>query len=127
MKKKDKVISLETAKKLHELGVKVESECYWHRSIDATSKEWFLSESRYSNSYLKQFNIIQYPTYDVAELGEMVPFMRSEIDSNGSWMCTVAVNMSKHELFGYKTEAEVRGKMLIWSIENKHIKVEDIK
>lgn len=127
MKLEDQVISLEIAKKLKELGVKQESLWYW-----------FLLESggifigqEYEVKNIDR-NFIK-SAYTVAELGEMLP-MRLRLKDYDYWLRTSKgkgnwdaryVAYHKYESpFCYRqadTEANARGAMLVYLLENKLI------
>ena len=126
MKKEDKVISLETAKKFYELKLDGHSDLWWN---DQGLGHWSIGNYRPGMS--------TYRAYDVAELGEMLPecilsqkcMASKEKDKDKyTWCCFE--KMSSRGMIGLclyaDTEAEVRGKMLICLIENGHVKAEGL-
>lgn len=110
MKLEDQVISFEIAQELQELGVKTESLFYWHK--------------------YKNINYVSYgdPTkcicpynhmsaFTVAELGEMLPMQHLIVRKMSYGWETYYDDMDSKLCFG-STEADSRGKCLIWCIEN---------
>jgi len=135
MKLEEQVISLEVAKKLKGLGVKQESYFYWadpyldgHEvfSLDVVVdwgyeeqlKDWINEHD--GENRLKENS---YSAFTVAELGEMLP---DEI--KGHLLVGTKGFLAYRDLKGWdlveineKTEANARGKMLIYILENKLI------
>lgn len=110
------VCSLELAKKLKELRCKQKSLFYWVKF----KNKWIINDAITSLKDLKTNpNLEFYSAYTVAELGEMLPNMKSGKNtssdkSDNKWIC------NKHSLEFYaETEADARAKMLICLIENK--------
>lgn len=131
------VCSLELAQKLKELGVKQESLFYWHRSYNPEKKVENEPYVIYS-PYLDESKI-DYSAFTVAELGEMLPWS-FERDNKIFFLQQVKNGKNspiakEHELFysdgkveggevipfpciTADTEADARGKMLIYLAEN---------
>jgi len=122
MKLQDQVCSFELAKKLKELGVKQGSLFYWYTDglnfqVDIKT-DYIRGVYGYSG---KQDEM--YPTFTVAELGEMLPnfcssYQMPEPHTSSSislWYC----GAKETELSQVaETEADARAKMLIYLIEN---------
>lgn len=116
MKLESQVVSLDIAKKLKELGVKQESCFAWvDHTIDGTSESLMLLFIGGKN-YKKMFS-----AFTVAELGEMLQEEESELptylSSTGEWVAVYETTL----IGGATTEADARGKMLIYLIENNLI------
>lgn len=130
-----KVCTLEQAKRLVELGVKLETEKHWcqhdpsNNPVIKITTEWFLSGlGRYQ---------IMISAPDVAELGEVLPVKIISTDFNGvKWEYLLHLKKSPSgyrvkyrswvgqsiDIFHteiYKTEAEARCAAYIWWIEYK--------
>ena len=177
MDKTQKCISLETAKRLDALGIKVDSEWWWLSydypiHYDSKSEYGFNPNGKMSTmdfsigdkSQIEHLKILPtitklkyYRAYDTAELGEMLPptigdktwlqytsstggnnlfktlsYTKWEEDKGVGHMLPKHIHSIRfNKYYGdeeYRmTEAEARGLMLVWLIENKHIKAEDIK
>ena len=138
------VTSLELSKRLKELGVKQESYFSWvlietkaYDNVGVHSTEW-----------IKEKELEKYITasaFTVAELGEMLPWRSKRMGTvnNAELMCTKLVNTAtskrlwcvaywdedKPPYIGFvvdfknETEAEARGLMLCYLLENKSITV----
>lgn len=123
MKLEYQVCSLELSKKLKELGVKQESLFCWTNNIDL---EFLPSDSRNNKVCIAAFT--------TSELGEMLPAM-----INGSFLDTTKyIDISKYSTFlrtRYSNagiisqpdtnESNTRAKLLIFLIENGHVKVDE--
>ena len=120
MKLEDIVCDLEYAEKLSDLGVDVDclfAYCNDKRSITFEHK---------SHGVIK--------TYTVAELGEMLPwngfdyeiicFDKFDDTHQAEWVC--GDRGQKRVQFHDPKEANARAKLLIWLIENNHVKVEEL-
>jgi len=116
MKLEQQVTSLEISKRLKELGVKQESYFTWykHLSEDDGTEVWTVNgqgDRPYANP--------MYSAFTVAELGEMLPIASVKtyrLDKrNGD---SVYVCEHTDVAFSSDTEADARGKMLIYLIEN---------
>jgi len=143
------VTSLEISKRLKELGVKQESEFYWvpidtHgncqlRNLDGLYKHWseFISSS-YEFVDWKRKEC--YSAFLASELGEMLPEMlpvnyRFDGTPHG-WLTCQRVGMWEVGYEKYdgtvmnscdsQTEADARGKILIYLIENNILKPEEL-
>ena len=110
-----KTISLDNAQRLQELGVTRES--YF----------WYDKDGR--NSIIdRKFH--KYPAYTADELGEMLPvFPKWDIYKiPKGWKCYVKIK--NDHIIGHfnvaSAMADAMALMLIWLIENDHIKVEDL-
>ena len=135
MKIDDQVCSLEISRRLKELGVKQDSVFWWtldHKADWEAVHMHSASELSISNGHVLS-------AFNVAELGEMLPWSIDETDlgrkvggrrwnllirhprnSADGWAVAYYINSSEHSLhdeWGDK-EADARGKMLIWLIEN---------
>jgi len=121
MKVEQQVISIEVAKKLKSLGVKQESLSWW---VDCDGK-WCLATSRWYRHTAPDHPGKHYSAFTVAELGEMLPQLTKSWCSAFGWYCENKEN--NYELKGFthgeSTEADARGKMLIYLIENKLMEV----
>ena len=126
------VCSLESAKRLKELGVKQESLFYWYKRECKLSKGFHLigcgnsvMTIHGSLCFKPDNNDIVYSAYTVAELGELLPedcytikrIKRSSIDVG--FYCKSIGNDSYTQF--QKTEAESRAKMICYLLENKLI------
>ena len=117
------VVSLEIAKKLKELGVKQDSVFVWlyrNYKISMPPQEDWQIELR-QTSYHKEGEI--YSAFTVAELGEMLPTNTAtfrETTKNKLFVCT-RNELSTLSLLSFRaeTEADARGKTLIYLLENK--------
>ena len=118
------LVSLELAKKLKELGVKQESYFGWVYD-PMSSLGYFVT----SNSDKWEY---EYSAYTVAELGEMLPArvqkFRLQCDKapDEKWFVSYIAFLDddNEEIVQFaNTEANARAKMLIYLIENNHIKV----
>ena len=124
MKIEDQVCSLENAKKLGELGVETRGIFLWVL-LDATEQvlpcDFYLTTD--SDRYL-----ILAPAHTSAELGEMlpvIPLWSSQKSFDEGWSCYAnhKTNQWGHAEYA-DTEADARALMLIWLIENGHVKAE---
>ena len=139
MKIEDQVVSLTLAKKLGELGVKVESCFTWVEDTSIplqtlnTTEYIGIEDSLWVGAEI-------YPAYTVAELGEMLPdairykgkAMYLAIEKSGpDWYVKyesacidgLPLNAGFTES---ESEADARAPMLIWLIKNKHVDVEEV-
>lgn len=148
MKLADQVVSLKLSQKLHEFGVKSDSLFKWAKWIPPRgstysddSIAWKLTRGTSSDDY----ELI--PAYTVAELGNMLP-NNLKIESqyytyhlhyiNGKYGCScyyayyepaekrwIPLNMIGHGtsiLSNAEADADARAEMLIWLIEERHVK-----
>jgi len=124
MNNEDKKISLELARELHKLGVKVESEWCYFPNGDITKA------SHFTNINGRMMD--NYRAYDSSELGEMLPikthtWKRGGLKNLIVWHC----ENIKDTPIRYSgklgiTEAEARGKMLKWLIKNDYVKAGEL-
>lgn len=127
MELSQQVCSLESAKRLKELGVKQDSYFDWHECSysSAGNKRWWLLDHQGDLCILDSCS-----AFTVAELGVMLP------DGHGTWQFRFGKNhrntgwhgrhIDNGDTFGFfnntsPTEAEARAKMLIYLLENKLI------
>jgi len=122
MKPEDKVCTLEQAKRLAELKVKREAGKFWFcptggkiRLINGTGS-----------------GPVDYPAYDVAELGEMLPkllpnqpLFDGHIEMRNFQGCW-HLKYTNIVRFIHKGEAHIRADMLIWLLENNHITTKEL-
>lgn len=143
MKLEEQVCSLESARRLKELGVKQESLFYWIYRWNAAQphlKAWFLVPIEILDNWvekgnykIKVKNTIEkiYSAFTVAELGELLPAMLetgARLDAiltwSKLWHGERIYFCERGELmFEADTEAEARAKMLIYLLENDLIKL----
>ena len=121
MKLEQQVCSLELAKKLKELGVKQESLWWWKPFLNAKSEEvkWIISNN--TSSFGKPIS-----AFTVAELGEMLVYTQTGC-AYRLWVCSSQIMIYSQEFNHTEqadTEANARAKMMVWLIENGHIKKE---
>ncbi len=122
MKLEQQVVSLDIAKRLKELGVKQESLFYHDTTLEkiAWSRDIALAPVDFGDRYISAFT--------VAELGEMLP----RYVVKGGYTNELKVIRSSVWRFYYgeeifftagndDTEADARGKMLVYLLENKLI------
>jgi hypothetical protein len=118
MKLQDQVITVEQAKRLEQLGITCESPAY-HWIYDSSMK-WVLHPLGYY--YLENEGIEYFPAYTVAELGMMLPTAHDSMRLHEGWR---VYNEDGHDGTGkdevFRTEAEARGALLIYLLENNII------
>lgn len=118
------VCSLESARKLKELGCRQESLFYWYDS--KSIKELHYAEESYHDCRNCDEH---YSAYTVAELGELLPSMHytqhypSDFGEHegGNWG---ASKSGPFQIIMAETESEARAKMLIYLIENGLVRLE---
>ncbi len=125
MKLEYQVISLEIAKKLKKLDIIQNSLWYWCQYADKRTKAFLITnEQRYENPGIYES---YYSAFTCAELGELLPW--------GYISCKLYNTAGKCEFLGwgcqeiedekdskpYSTEANARGSMLIYLLENNLI------
>ncbi len=141
MKLEEQVCSLELAKRLKELGVKQDSVYSWANHEDKPELTSTAMTALMAKRPLDRQRYISddvYSAFTVAELGEMLPY---KIEPNGEtyWYATGKCKKddryyAEHEIsYGDSdnahclerdaSEANCRAKMLIWLIENGHVKI----
>ena len=132
MTRQDKVISLELARKIaekhKELGIEVpESEWVYYKN------ELITFEDMVSRSFWEfKDGDIYYPTYDTSELGEILPDYCCSVKIDTMWIdwkpnsgldfCCYneEKGLTRHKTYG-GTEAECRGKMYLWLLQEGEI------
>jgi hypothetical protein len=137
MKMKDQVCTVEQGKKLKELGVAVESEFIW--SINYRVEfVWYIN---YDLEYYLERNGSErkfhpwYPAYTLAELSAMHiyddndrRYFEIEYDKrSGDYHLCENDFGDFIDLGIYSTETHAYAAAMIWMIENKHLRVKDLK
>lgn len=117
------VCSLEISKELKELGVPQDSLWWWVNHWQATSYMWDILPKDEDDKVNKHIS-----AFTCSELGEMFPEWASSVKlpkSHGfrKW---VALERSKIEVEA-DTEADARGRMLIYLIKQGHINPKELK
>lgn len=120
MKLEDQVISLELAKRLHELGVNQDSYFCWNTTGFGEFQSWDIVQNRWRGV---RSSLGIYAAFTVAELGELLPGCVESHHSDmrlpeNRWACSkVRQGDSQWNVFIQvqfaKTEADVRAEMLI--------------
>jgi hypothetical protein len=122
MKIEQQVTSLEISKRLKELAVKQEGIFHW---FDRAEVNAFKGEPPLLLQEIQDTNPHRYSSFTVAELGEMLPkfFISGKEEIGGPYFCNDDSVLSKITgiLTTADTEADARGKMLIYLLENKLI------
>jgi hypothetical protein len=126
MKLENQVVSLDLAKRLKELGVKQESLFAW----DMAAKE---PKLQFANGNLSNTEI---SAFTVAELGELLKLQLGNMpihwnDNFGQWYFWPTEELKEKLPYptlpiSANTEADARGKMLCYLLENKIINLESI-
>lgn len=136
MKLENQVTSLEISKRLKELGVKQESYFHWYEASGGwnfMAHDW--SEISLSKKGFKQVKD-EFSAFTVAELGEMLPvkivgrFLTLRKDVEDWWYVFYDDNILEFPIDktvriedqAMSTEADARGKMLIYLLENDLLK-----
>lgn len=136
MKPEDKVCTLEQAKWLVELRVVLETEKYWFSQDGFCSFELMPEIILNQNVEESPIHSVYYPAPDVAELGKVLEkyyagahyYHATEDRITGLWSLPDSKSSDiLREFFKVGAEAEARCAVLIWLIENDHIKPEEIK
>lgn len=110
MKLEEQVINKKIAQRLEELGVKQES-------------LWFYDRDGIIRRTLTDFDFKSYGSaFTVAELGKSLPEGLLSYRHGKDWISCDYPNDKIPEIKA-DTEANARGKMKIWLIENKHIEI----
>ncbi len=126
MKIGKQVTSLELSKKLKELGIKQESYFYWWQPLE-DDKHWELVVFKELPSGFQQPNESvenrRASAFTVAELGELLPHAINYAElschkDETKWI--IHYGIREIEIVG-KTEADARGKMLVYLLEKKLI------
>lgn len=125
MKLESQVVSLELAKRLKELGLERDSHFRW--------SEHTTPETLWCINALQELDSpAHYPTYaafTVAELGEMLPdlYYSERWAGTKEWVVNVEIGIREngrdYPNMKADTEAEARGLMLEYLIENKLVQV----
>ena len=105
MKLEDYIPSVETCKKLRELGLSQESIYTWVLEQHSENPRWVLSSDPPQNEY-------QYSAFSVGELGTILSEIPMRLYPHQLSLMTAMGSMAI-------TEAEFRSKMLIFFIENE--------
>ena len=105
MKLEDYIPSVETCKKLRELGLSQESIYTWVLEQHSANPRWVLSSDPPQNEY-------QYSAFSVGELGTILSEIPMRLYPHQLSLMTAMGSMAI-------TEAEFRSKMLIFFIENE--------
>jgi len=116
MKLENQVVSLESAKKMKELGYKQEGLWWWLYGVQ--TPHIISNEFKEDAEYLRERDdICVAPT--VAELGEVLPdwYVSQRLASNNGWVCyNVENKLTYPETLG-ETEAEARGEMCLYLLK----------
>jgi hypothetical protein len=140
MKLEDQVVSLDLAERLKELGVKQESLWYWNWALegnDLDKKPQLIpvmdeTDRSWHEGINQDLGMTSVSAFTVAELGEMLPKWNGRLPSGHYCNYTYTavqgwtVEYHSHEQGGYhevyaNTEAESRGRMLVYLLKNKLI------
>ncbi|MBU2513458.1 hypothetical protein KJ966_19120 [bacterium] len=143
MKIENQVCSVDQAKRLVELGIRLQTFFQWELPVNTKRSD----PDVFSLSVVSSIpgkKVISYPAPSVAELGELLPTVISleeeDLFIQGSlgkrrgefhyiWFQSSLDNV-EWELFPAiekDTEAEARAEALIWLIENDYVKLEDLR
>lgn len=137
MEMSDQVCSVEQAKKLKEIGVKLKSIFYWSENIKPEPIEKIKLNNFWDGNHglredSEYFNF--YPAYTVAELGVLLPgYIYFQLESHFfsySWVgCprTYSIHVGSVMTFYGQSEAELRADCLIWLIENQFVNPKELK
>ena len=130
MKNEEMVCSIEQAKALEKLGVKIETYFVWIESdpIDEanTTEVLVIPRLKKLDACSKGYNYVSFAP-NVAELGEIfikAGFQLPHKEYDGCFW-TMPDYLCEFDWDLY--EAQARAESLIWLIENKYIKVEDLR
>jgi len=138
--KEQHVPSLELSKKLYELGVRKKSVFYWlvySGKYERNPK--VVSFGKPPNNFLFDYSIF-YPAYLASELGEMLPQeiktihykfpLKIHREKNDTWDISYNASPQSNGVEEIWTQADTldnaMAKMLIWLIEQGHVKVEEL-
>lgn len=125
MKLEQQVTNKEISKHLKELGVKQESFFYWVKTVVNENENWDLRNQNPKSleMSLQMMHINGYcSAFTVAELGEMLKASGRSIESSlPYWDGKEWISEYYGPSFKATTEADARGKMLIYLLENKLI------
>jgi len=147
MKQEDQLTNREIAKKLCDLGVKQGSLCYWIDKLESNYEwdDWYIVSESKKDSLIEEYESSKeslnfYSAYTVAELGVLLPgYIVHKVKNYrlqiqkwcNRWQiyyeCTDQENLGEYLndflQLQEDTEANARGKMLIYLLENKLIKI----
>ena len=145
MKLEHQVVSLELAKKLEALGIPQKSYFMWIPTMQQGKVYENAEKGKYSVAHGKKhhnlpkdafgdYDVPIYSAYTVAELGELLPTEQNDRlgffsgRAINGWFCEVknygVMPFERlHVELQHDTEANARAAMLIYLIENNHIKV----
>jgi len=143
MKNEEMVCSIEQAKALEKLGVKINTYFVWVESdpIDEanTTEVLVIPRLKKLDACSKGYNYVSFAP-NVAELGVLLPkILSADQDlmylkiclAVGGWrtgyVSSECIPIFCHDVPVLENEAQSRAEALIWIIENKHTKVEDLK
>lgn len=128
MELQKQVTSLKISKRLKELGMKQESLFYFVNAPSIESPHWHLYPAPQGKWTADTYwSAEHYSAFTVAELGEMLPLteIHDSLDGN-QYGCQFScaedfTDLNKGHTEFADTEADCRGKMLIYLLENKLI------
>lgn len=122
------VISLDIAKKLKSLGVKQESYFLWISRMNGDEEVSYVSDEKDWKEFCDgQYGWVKLSAFTVAESGEMLPgHLQSDkyINSKNGWgiyWSDMSVRGNKDHTEKGDKEADIRGEMLIYLLENNLI------
>lgn len=122
MKLESQVCSLELAQKLKSLGVKQDCIFFWW--VNPSGKAQLTHANEFGDLHKAVFEG-EYAAFTVAELGEMLPasvsFTKEISSGKDNYVCIHWTPEVKEFAVYADTEADARGKMLIYLIESKLI------
>ena len=132
MKLENQVSNVELSEELKKLGVPQNSLWYWY---DAGNK--FLISDVFNNPDndtrrrmgLNKKDNRYYSAFTVAELGEMLPVGSMSAQTKDKWQAwyhNYTIPETVNQAFWANTEADARAKMLIYLIEQRIVKVENL-
>lgn len=120
MKLEDQVCSLDLAKRIKELGVKQES-CFWWVQSQINNK-WVIEREELAK--LDIFGESAVSAFTVAELGELAKGFLYTHKITNTWVCytsKIPMIIATKIFIEDDNEANSRGKMLVYLLENKLI------
>lgn len=121
------VTSLDVSRRLKELGVRQESVFAWVLTENKKSGE-IEHNICYEWDVFPPYVVECISAFTVSELGETLPYRvhrktwSSQLHPNSGWECSYENSIVKTA----ETEANARGKMLIYLLENNLVKAEDL-
>ena len=119
MKLEEQVCSLDLAKRLKELGIKQDTQFYWHHY---NGKDY----PSYGDPKVCLCKYDEISAFTVAELGEIIPKSLNfniEFDNYGNWMIHFWINDEDHAIpINNKSLANAMAEMLIYLLEEGLIK-----